>query len=89
MKKTLFSIVALCLYTYVNAQSITLSSGSGSYRFTIKSGGTSTGYYGDISTSETSGFQYYYVSSTPSSLGTEVGNIFSSGLKNYKLRLRN
>lgn len=76
MKKSLFVLLYLATFCCA-AQSITLSPTS-SYPFTVKTGGSGAGYYGDIATSGTSGLQYYYVSSTPTSLGTTVGNIFGS-----------
>ncbi len=76
MKKIL-SLATLFISFYCSGQSITLSP-SAAFPFTVKTGGSGAGYYGDISTSGTSGFQYYYVSSTPSSLGTGAGDIFGS-----------
>ncbi len=76
MKKILFFICSVSFYC--SGQSITLSPGNPSFPFTIKSSGTTTGYYGDISTSATSGFQDFYVSGTSGSLGTNIGNIFGS-----------
>lgn len=76
MKKIIYFFLFLCAYG-TNGQSITLSP-SASFPFTVKTGGAGAGYYGDITTSSTSGQQFYYVSSTPTSLGTTTGDIFGS-----------
>lgn len=78
MKKiSILSILAMAFCVNSYAQSITLSP-SNILPFTVKTGGSGAGFYGDIGTSAASGFQYYYVGSTTSSLGTTAGNIFGS-----------